>query len=76
MNLNVEDGSEIIVKALEKHSEDRAWQLYLTKYGDMTEENYVPFDKFYNPKRIEEVDESAEDILAGVRELLNSNEWR
>lgn len=72
----MEDGSEIIIKALEKHAEDRAWQLYLTRYGDMTEENYVPFDKFYIPKLVEETKETAEEILADVKELLNSTEWR
>lgn len=75
LDLDFEDGELLISKAYEKRSEERAWQLYLTKYGDMTEESYIPFDRFYNPKRIEEGNESAEDILADVKELLNSTEW-
>lgn len=75
MDMDADDGAELIIKAIEKQAEEKAWQLYLTKYGDMTEESYVPFDKFYNPKRVEEEAKSAEDILADVKQLLDSHEW-
>lgn len=77
MDLNVADGTELIVKAFEKRAEDRAWQLYLTKYPNMTAENFMPFEEFYNPKKVhvEEEQKSAEEILSGVKEMMDSYEW-
>lgn len=75
MGMNVEDGAELIVKAIEKRDEERAWQLYLTKYPYMTEEDYIPFDTFYNPNRGKEESKSAEDILEEVKKLLDSHRW-
>lgn len=76
MQMDVYDGSEIIKKAMEKQAEDKAFQLYLTRFGDMTEETYMPFEKFYNPNSVEEEQKTADEILADVKELLNSTEWR
>lgn len=76
LKLPIAQITKLLINAYEKQSEEKAWQLYLTKYQHMTEENYVPFDEFYKPKRVEETNKSAENILAEVREMMNSNDWR
>ncbi|MEZ7173584.1 hypothetical protein [Sporosarcina sp. OR05] len=78
MHLDFEDGAELIRKAYEKTAEDKAWQMYLTKYQNMTEKSYMPFEDFYNPRNehIENRNESAEEILDEVKAMMNSCEWR
>ena len=78
LSMDVDEGREMIIKAYEKQNEDKAYQLYLMKYPDMTQENFIPFDEFYKPNRKEEKhqNESAEDILSNVRKMMDSNEWR
>lgn len=75
LKLSVNQTTKLLIKAVEKQSEEKAWQLYLSKYPYMSEENYVPFEKFYNPQRGKEEAKSAEDILAEVKKLLDSHEW-
>lgn len=69
----------MIRKASEKKKEERAWQMYLTQYSNMTKETFIPFEEFYKPqKRNQQVvkEKSAEEILLEVKEILNSNNWR
>lgn len=75
MDMDADEGAEIIRKAVEKHQEEKAWQLYLMRYQNMTEDTYVSFDKFYNPNREEVENKTAEEILAEVKNLLDANEW-
>jgi hypothetical protein len=42
----------------------------------MTEENFIPFEEFYNPQQPVEVEHKSEsEILSDVREILNSHKW-
>jgi len=70
-DMPLDDGVQLIVKAKEKQEEQRAWDLYLTKYSYMDENTYIPFEDFFKPKQQKESNESVEDILKGVKESID-----
>ena len=72
--MNIQDGKEIIIKAIEKRNENKAWELYLSKYQHMTTENYMSFEDFYSPERVEIERKTQGEILEEVQEILNSFE--
>jgi hypothetical protein len=73
LEMDIEEGIELILRAYEKRSEERAFQLYLTKYPWMNEENYMPFEEFYNPKTHNENKHLTEEqILLEVKDILDS----
>ena len=47
LNADFVDGIEMINQAFQKIDEEKHWQVWLTMYPNMTEKNFVPFDKFY-----------------------------
>lgn len=54
MNLDFEDGSNLIVEASEKVQENKAWQMWISLYPNMhTEGNkFIPFSEFYKQQTI------------------------
>lgn len=76
MDLDFQDGIQLIAKARRQNKEDRQFELYASAYPHMTEENFMQFDEFYNPDAIED-DRNAEDILSEVKASLDKNkgEW-
>lgn len=67
-----DDGINMIIKAHEKKVEDRVFQLYTAKYAWMTEKDFIPFEKFYQPHRQQAEQKSDGEILEEVREVLNA----
>ena len=61
----------MIVKAIEKKNEDRAWQMWLVQYQHMTKENYISFEDFYSPTKQVESDQSVDEILNEVRNIIS-----
>jgi ASC-1-like (ASCH) protein len=77
--MDIEDGIQMINQIYEKQREDRHFTLYATQYPHMSEENYITFEEFYKPHKQDDLvveSKSSEEILADVRELMNSHEWR
>ena len=75
-DLDFLDGAELIITAYEKQAEERAFQLYLTKYAWMDESNFVSFDDFINQSNSSSNQQSVDEILSDVAEILNSNKGR
>jgi len=75
-DLDFLDGAELIVKAYEKREEDRAFKLYTAQYAWMNESNFVSFDDFINRARSSSNQQSVDEILSDVAEILNSNKGR
>lgn len=77
LNMDVEAGIEQINKVYEMESKQQSWEMYLTRYANMTKDNYVSFDEFYKPTRPaappaskktkQEIIDDAEEILAAFR---------
>lgn len=77
LKMDVEAGIAQINQVYEKENEQRNWEMYLTRYANMTPDNYVSFDDFYKPKRTappphskktkQEILDDAEAILAAFR---------
>lgn len=76
--MDIDDGVQMINEIYTKQREDKAYQLYLSIRPNMTEENYVTFEEFYNPQKQNEVTESktSSEILNEVKEMMNSHSWR
>ena len=56
----------------ENQEEQKAWEMWLTKYPDMDKTNFVPFAQFYKdikaPKQ-PECKETAEELLKKARKI-------
>ncbi|ALY08073.1 hypothetical protein BhaS171_00017 [Bacillus phage vB_BhaS-171] len=68
----MEDGTDLIIKALQKRAEERAFQLYTVKYQQMDKENYISFEDFYNPQQPKVESKSEEEILKDVKRILTA----
>lgn len=70
-DMDAEDGSAMIIKALEKREEEKAWQIYLSKYPYMDESNFISFNEFYKTEKPQESELTIEEILDDVKNTLN-----
>lgn len=61
---------DLILHAIKKENENKAWQMWIAKYQHMKEENFVPFSEFYKeaikPKPQKKNDEEVESELLKV----------
>lgn len=72
LKLPLQSITNLLLKAIEREKEGKAWELYLTKYPMMDSSNVVSFEEFYNPKpKPKESNEN--EILLGVKESLDNN---
>lgn len=79
MKTKIRQIKRLLTEAYKKSNEERAWDLYLTKYPNMDEKTFKSFDEFYkSPQENEESTDtkSAEQILNDVKDLMNSHSWR
>ena len=56
----------------ENQEEQKAWEMWLTKYPDMDKTNFVPFAQFYKDIKAPiqpEHKETAEELLKKAREI-------
>lgn len=67
----MEEGVELINKATEGREKEKAWQMWLVQYPNMTKENFIPFSEFYKAavKPSEVSQKPAEDILKEANEI-------
>lgn len=70
MKLSLRNITRLLKKAFDKRKEQKAWQLYLMKYQNMTSEDYMSFEDFYNPR--EQSNKSEKEILTDVKEILSA----
>jgi len=59
-------GFDLILHAMEKTTEDKAWQMWLTRYPYMTDKTFKPFSEFYESMKQprQQSTRPAEEILA------------
>lgn len=70
LNLQLIHGLKMYTYLFEKQQEQKAWELYISKYQHMDEKTFIPFSKFYEsmkPKKISK--KSAEEILSDVKKI-------
>ena len=70
------DGIALINKALEKRSEQREWEMWVSLYPNMDKKTFIPFDKFRgksnksaNTASVERKKMTKEEILEKAEEL-------
>lgn len=79
MKNKVRQMNRLLVGAYKKMNEERAWDLYKAQYPSFTEENFKPFNEFYNPEEQEgniKESKTAEEILKDTKKLMDSYKWR
>lgn len=50
-NLSWQDGIKLINKALEKQTEQRDWDMWISIYPNMDKKSFIPFEKFRGKKQ-------------------------
>ena len=75
MKKEFEEGYDFIKVAHEADREEKAWQLWVSIYPNMTKENYISFEEFKNsiiPKGCNSVENlDTEEILDKVNSIIN-----
>ena len=74
MSLSLIHASKLLQKAREEKKREDAYQWWLVRYPDYTEENYESFEEFYErlyPPKIEYDTRSKEEIM---NEILGKEE--
>lgn len=73
MRLDYLLGIDLCNKALEKEQEKRAWDIWLTRYPNMTDKTFVPFDEFFKPSEKNEAPKRTdEEVLTDAENILKS----
>lgn len=69
--------TRLLYKAHEKQEKQQAWEIWLTKYPNMTENDYVSFNEFWkklkSPK-IEESNESVQETFNRFKKVLKKEQ--
>ncbi len=78
MNLDAEDGLNLIIKAFKNDSRDKLYKLYLSKYPYMDKNNYINFDDFFKKCTATRVvtSKSKEEIYKNVENILRNNKFK
>ena len=63
-------------KAYEEESKARVWDLYLTQYPYMTEENFIDFGDYYATLTTPVSTKTEEEILSEIQNEIASVDWR
>lgn len=72
LTLPINNISRLLTRAYESKNEKKAWDLYLTKYPFMTQEDLITFEEFYKPGKINKVENKSEtEILIDVKKILD-----
>ncbi|WP_342515699.1 hypothetical protein [Sutcliffiella sp. FSL R7-0096] len=69
LTFDLEEIKNMLIEAFRVEQEKKAWDLYQINYSRMDKDNFVPFDKFYNPGGTES-DKTEDEILTEVRDML------
>lgn len=56
MNQPIKIISRLLLKAVEKRDKKEMWEIWLAKYPDMTKDNFIDFNTFWN-RRFQKVSE-------------------
>ena len=48
LSLDFLEGLELIVESFKKEKEERIWQLYVSKYPLMNQDNFISYEEFLN----------------------------
>lgn len=79
MNLDFQDGIDLINKATEKVDEERHWDVWLIMYTNMTEQTYKSFDEWYKDGKRDQLQavefkkQSTEDVLEMVAKIKEAD---
>lgn len=71
LKLDIRLVTRLLISALEKREECKAWEMWLSLYPKMTTDTFIPFSEFHKRVIIAPVKpESKEDILKKVFDII------
>lgn len=78
MNMDIEDGLNLIIKAFKNDTKDKLYKLYLVQYPYMDKKNYISFDDFFKKCTTTRVvtNKSKEEIYKNVENILKNNKFK
>lgn len=69
--------SDLLYKAYEKENRSDAWDMWLMRYQNMSKEDFIPFDEFYQnlttPQITYENNETVQDTFRRFKEKVRKN---
>lgn len=72
MDLDIEDGLNLIIKAFKNDAKDKLYQLYVIHSAFMDKDNYISFEQYYNNATRQVKKESKEEIHNKVENILGA----
>lgn len=66
---NIKTITRLLIRAFEKDEENKAWDLYLTKFPSMNKDNYINFDDFLKKTKCKQPKE--QQTVNEIREEFN-----
>lgn len=77
LNLPIGEGLRLVEKAYYEESKDRVWELYLTWYPFMGEDNFISFADYLAELMPQKTDtRTSEQIIEETRKLVDGIDWR
>ena len=70
MNLDIEDGLEIIEMAYKKTAEEKLWEMWLVDYSRMTSETFINFSNYLKKATVNEQKNNEESNEISVEEII------
>ena len=72
LDLDYEDGWELIKKAFEKRQERNYWQLYVSAYPHFDKSSFMTFEQFYKkPMKTKRLSNRTRDQIIAESKMLN-----
>jgi hypothetical protein len=72
MNMDIEDGLNIIIKAFKNDTKDKLYQMYVVHSAFMEKDNYISFDQYYNNCTKQVKKENKEEVYNKVNNILEA----
>lgn len=72
MKMDVEDGANLIEKAIKNDTKDKLYQMYVVQSAFMDKDNFVSFEQYYNNCTRQIKKENKEQVYNKVNNILEA----
>lgn len=72
MNLDIEDGLNLIITAFKNDTKEKLYQMYVVQSAFMSKDNYISFEQFYNNSTRQVKIENKEEVYNKVNNILEA----
>jgi hypothetical protein len=72
MNMEIEDGLNLITKAYKNDTKDKLYQMYVIHSAFMDKDNYISFEQYYNNATRQVKIENKDEVYNKVDNILKA----